>query len=48
MHMAYIKAHDAQRSKAYMNFKINAHKFQKISYSGIISFGYVIKEEILK
>ena len=30
-----------QRSKQYM-------KFQKISYSGIISFVYVGKEEILK
>ena len=37
-----------QGSKEYMNLKINAHKFQKISYSGIISFVYVGKEEILK
>ena len=27
---------------------MNAHKFQKISYSGIISFVYEGKEEILK
>ena len=37
-----------QRSKEYVNFEKNAHKFQKISYSGIISFMYVGKEEILK
>ena len=37
-----------QRSKEYMNLKRNAHKFQKISYSGIISFVYEGKEEILK
>ena len=29
-------------------FLKNAHKFQKISYSGIISFVYVGKEETLK
>ena len=31
-----------------MNFKTNAHKFQKITYSEIISFVYVGKEEIHK
>ena len=38
---------DPQRSKEYMNLKKNAHKFQKIRHSGIISFVYVGKEEIL-
>ena len=37
-----------QRSKEYMNLKRNAHKFLKISYSGIIPFVYEGKEEILK
>ena len=37
-----------QRSKEYVNFKKNAHKFQEISYSGIISFVYVGKDEIHK
>ena len=37
-----------QKSKEYMNFQKHAHKFQKISYGGIISFVYVGKEEILK
>ena len=36
-----------QRSRVY-EFLKNAHKFQKISYSGIISFVYVGKEEIPK
>ena len=36
----YFKAHDA--------FHKNAHKFQKISYNGIIPFVYVGKEEIHK
>ena len=31
-----------------MNLKKYAHKFEKISYSGIISFVYVGKEEIPK
>ena len=31
-----------------MNFLKNAHKFQKISYSGIIPFVYIGKEEIHK
>ena len=30
-----------QRSKEYINFENNAHKFKKISYSGIIPFVYV-------
>ena len=37
----------SQRSNENMNLKTNAHKSQKISYSGIISFVYVGKEEIL-
>ena len=37
-----------QRSKEYMNFLKNAHKFWKVSYSGIIPFVYVGEEEILK
>ena len=36
-----------QRSRVHKFLK-NAHKFQKISYSGIISFVYIDKEEILK
>ena len=34
--------------KEKMDFKKTFIKFQKISYSGIISFVYVGKEEILK
>ena len=45
MHMS--KHMMPQRSKEYMNLKINTHKFQKISYSGVISFVHVGKEEIL-
>ena len=37
-----------QRSKEYMNFKKNADKFEKVSYSGIIPSVYVGREEILK
>ena len=37
---AYVRAHDASKK--------NAHKFMKISYSGIISFVYAGKEEIHK
>ena len=37
-----------KRSKEYMDFQKNAHKFQKICYSGIIPFVYVGKNEILK
>ena len=37
-----------QRSKCLYEFLKNAHKFQKISYNGIIPFVYVGKEEILK
>ena len=45
VHHANVKEHDAsERSKMHMNFLKNAHKFQKISYSGIISFSYVGKE----
>ena len=44
----YFQAHDALRSKEHINFKTNAHKFQKISYSSIISFVCVGKEEIHK
>ena len=40
------QAHDA--SEGVYEFLKNAHKFQEISYSGIISFMYVGKEEILK
>ena len=45
---AYVKALDAKISKEDMNFKKNVHKFKKISYSGIIPFVQVRKEEILK
>ena len=31
-----------------MKFFKNAHKFQKISYTGIIAFVYISKEEIHK
>ena len=37
-----------QGSKECMDFKRNAHKFQKICYSGFIPFVCVGKEEILK
>ena len=37
-----------QISKEHVNFSKQGHKFQKISYSGIISFVCVGKEEIHK
>ena len=46
MHMS--KHMTPWRNKEHMLFLKNAHKFQKISYSGIISFVYVGKEEMLK
>ena len=46
---AYVKTHDiSEKERVYNFFLKNAHKFQKISYSGIIPFVYVGKEEILK
>ena len=47
MNHANVKVHGASESRVY-EFLKNAHKFQKISYSGIISVVYVGKEEILK
>ena len=46
MHMS--KHTMPQRSKEYRNFKKKAHTLQKISYSGIVPFVYIGKEEILK
>ena len=45
MHMSkHMMPHRNQE----LNFEKNAHKFLKISYSGIIPYVYTGKEEILK
>ena len=43
----YIKVHDASEVRRILIFK-NAHKFQKMSYSGIIPVMSIGNKEILK
>ena len=43
-----VKAHDDPEKQGVYEFLKNAHKFQKICYSGIIPFGSIGKEEIHK